>query len=145
MPAITGKEIRVFKGLDGAVYSVAFSPNGARVLAGSSLDDSALLWDATTGRELHAFKRHESGIMSVVFSPDGARVLTGSVDASARLWDIPAISPDSFFDIACARLLDPDISGLGNDYGLDLSYEAPICQKENGKFATPLPDPPAAK
>jgi hypothetical protein len=36
-----------------------------------------------------------------------------------------------------------DLSGLGKDYGLDLSREAPICQKDaNGKFTTPLPDPP---
>jgi hypothetical protein len=49
--------------------------------------------------------------------------------------------PRSIFDIACAWLPDHDLSGLGQEYGLDLSHEAPICQKDaSGKFNTPLPD-----
>jgi hypothetical protein len=50
------------------------------------------------------------------------------------------------FDIACTWLPDHDLSGLGKDYGLDLSHEAPICQKDaSGNFTTPLPEPPMAK
>jgi hypothetical protein len=71
-------------------------------------------------------------------------VLTGSNDYTARLWDISGIPKGSIFDIACAWLPEHDLSGLGKDYGLDLSYEAPICQKDaSGKFTTPLPDPSA--
>jgi WD40 repeat protein len=122
------------------VYSVAFSPDGARVLTGSS-DHPARLWDAATGQEIRAFKAHEGVVFSVAFSPDGARVLTGSADKTARLWDISAIPKGSIFDIACARLLDRDLSGLGKEYGLDLSLEAPICQKDaSSNFTTPLPD-----
>jgi WD40 repeat protein len=54
--AETGKEIRVFKGHEGGVWSVAFSPDGARVLTGSSEDDTARLWDAETGKEIRVFK-----------------------------------------------------------------------------------------
>jgi hypothetical protein len=47
------------------------------------------------------------------------------------------------------RLPDHDLSGLGKDkedYGLDLSQEAPICQKDAaGRFTTPLPDEPGAE
>ena len=85
-------------------------------------------------------------INSVAFSPDGARVLTGSGDNAARLWDISGIPKGSIFDIACAWLPDHDLSGLGKDYGLDLSQEAPICQKDaSGNFTRPLPDPLAAE
>jgi hypothetical protein len=43
-------------------------------------------------------------------------------------------------------LPDHDLSGLGKEYGLDLSREAPICQKDaNGNFTTPLPDSLAAE
>jgi hypothetical protein len=70
-------------------------------------------------------------------------VLTGSVDGTARLWDISGIPTGNIFDIACAWLPNHDLSALGKDYGLDLSHEAPICQKDaSGKFTTPLPDQP---
>jgi hypothetical protein len=72
--------------------------------------------------------------------------LTGSDDKTACLWDKSAVPPGSIFDIVCARLPDYDLAGLGGDYGLDLSHEAPICQKDaSGKFTTPLPDPAPAK
>src|SRR4029077_11518666 len=82
----TGKEIRAFKGHEYAVYSVAFGPDGARVLTGSR-DGTARLWDAATGKEIRAFTGHEEAVLSVAFSPDGARVLTGSEDKTGRLWD----------------------------------------------------------
>jgi WD40 repeat protein len=110
------------------------------VLTGS-FDKTARLWDASTGKEIRAFKGHEGIVISVAFSPDGARALTGSGDKTARRWDISDIPPGSIFDIACALLPGHDLSGLGKDYGLDLSGEAPICQKDaSGKFTTPLPD-----
>jgi WD40 repeat protein len=74
--AATGTEIRAFKGHEGSVSSVAFSPDGARVLTGL-FDNTVRLWDAATGKELRAFKGHERSVFSVAFSPDGGRVLTG--------------------------------------------------------------------
>jgi WD40 repeat protein len=136
----TGKEIRAFTGHEGPVNSVAFSPDGGRVLTGSS-DKTARLWDTSTGEVLRAFKGHEAAVNSVAFSPDGKRVLTGSWDNTARLWDISDIPPGSILDITCARLPDHDLAGLGKDYGLDLSSEAPICKKDaSGKYKTILPD-----
>src|ERR1700732_5116023 len=69
------------------INSVAFSPDGARVLTGSA-DKTARLWDAATGKEIRGFTGHEDVVMSAAFSPHGARVLTGSQDETARLWDI---------------------------------------------------------
>ena len=101
------------------------------------------LWDLSTGQDILSFK---GGGSVVAFSPDGKHVLTASPDNSASLWDISAIPHGSIFDIACAWLPDNDLSSLGKDYGLDLSSEAPICQKDaDGRFTTPLPDTPTAK
>ena len=68
------------------VSSVAFSPDGSRVLSGSH-DNTVKLWDATTGALLRTFKGHAQRISSVAFSPDGARVLSGSLDNTVKLWD----------------------------------------------------------
>jgi hypothetical protein len=139
--AATGEELRAFRGHGDSVTSVAFSPGGGHVLTGSG-DNTARLWDVATGKEIRAFKGHEGSVSSVAFSPDGKRVLTGSEDGTARLWDISGIPKGSIFDIACAWLPDHDLSGLGKEYGLDLSHEAPICRKDaGGNFNTPLPDP----
>jgi WD40 repeat protein len=52
-----------------AVWSVAFSPDGSRVLSGSS-DNTLKLWDAATGTLLRTFEGHSDVVTSVAFSPD---------------------------------------------------------------------------
>jgi WD40 repeat protein len=81
-----GKLLQVFKGHEDVVFSVAFSPDGKKILTGSG-DKTARLWDLE-GKLLQVFKGHEDGVWSVAFSPDGKSILTGSWDKTARLWDL---------------------------------------------------------
>src|SRR5262245_25080120 len=76
-------EIVPVLGHSAPVKSVAFSPDGARVLSGSS---DLKLWDAATGALIRTFEASGS-VYSVAFSPDGARVLSGSWDNTIKLWD----------------------------------------------------------
>ena len=69
----------------GAVLSVAWSPDGARLATGSH-DNTACLWDAATGALLRSLD-HSGGVRSVAWSPDGARLATGGTDSTVRLWD----------------------------------------------------------
>ena len=83
--AETGALLRTLIGHTRAINSVAFSPDGTRVLTGST-NKTATLWDAETGQEIRTFLVPTSDVTSMAFSPDGTRVLTGSSDGTARIW-----------------------------------------------------------
>ncbi|MGH6815307.1 MAG: WD40 repeat domain-containing protein [Hyphomicrobiaceae bacterium] len=68
------------------INSVAFAPDGARLLSGSA-DKSLKLWDAATGRLIRTFEGHSDSVTSVAFSPDGLRIASGGFDGTTRLWD----------------------------------------------------------
>jgi WD40 repeat protein len=70
----------------GDVRSIAFSPDGKRIAAGTS-DGSAGLWDAGKCDDSSHLTGHTDAVNSVAFSPDGAWLATGSEDGSARIWD----------------------------------------------------------
>jgi len=62
--------LRTSAGHTSRVNSVAFSPDGARVLSVS--DHKTLkLWDAATGVLLRMFEGHANEVRSVAFSPNG--------------------------------------------------------------------------
>jgi WD40 repeat protein len=89
----TGTEIRRFEGHQASVWSVAFSPDGRRIVScsGNLLgdeDNSIRVWDKNSGAELVRFEAHDDKVNSVVFSPDGSHILSGSDDTTARLWSI---------------------------------------------------------
>jgi WD40 repeat protein len=111
--ADSGRQIRSFQGpthgfpaqgLINAVASVAFSPDGQKVLVGTA-DQGAKLWDAQTGEELKSWEPDTGlGITNppalmwtenaVAFSPDGRQILLAGAGrnptetgGSASFWD----------------------------------------------------------
>jgi WD40 repeat protein/serine/threonine protein kinase len=83
----THLELLTLKGHGAPIRSVAFSPNGQRLVTGSE-DQTAKVWEAASGKELLTLKGHRAVIWSVAFSPDGHRIVTGSWDATAKVWDV---------------------------------------------------------
>jgi WD40 repeat protein/serine/threonine protein kinase len=83
--AISGQEMRCFKGHTNSVVSVAFSPDGHYVISGSD-DMTIRLWEIASGREIHCFKGHYNWVNSVALSPNGQFVLSGSADNTICLW-----------------------------------------------------------
>jgi tetratricopeptide (TPR) repeat protein len=75
--AVTGREALTIKGHTSWVSSVAFSPDGKRIVSGSG-DKTLKIWDAVTGKELLTLKGHTSSVSSVAFSPDGQWIVSGS-------------------------------------------------------------------
>jgi len=78
--------LKTLRGHLAPVTSVAFSPDGQRIVTGS-FDQTAKIWDVASGRDLLTLKGHSAEIRSVAFSPDGQRIVTGSYDHTAKAWD----------------------------------------------------------
>lgn len=74
-------------------YSVAFSPDGNRILIDGwdsvSFGNPSRLWDVAKGVEIATLGGHKSDtqLQGVLFSHDGNRIATASLDGTARLWD----------------------------------------------------------
>ena len=75
------------------MYSVAFSPDGQRIVSGSD-DSTVRVWDAATGQPVgQPLTGHTGAVTSVAFSPDGKRIVSGSCDKTVRLWDADTGQP----------------------------------------------------
>jgi WD40 repeat protein len=100
--AATGERIRTFQEhARGAsifftknywVTSVAFSPDGKKILTGS-WDKTAVLSDVRTGKELRTLRGHSDSVTAVAFSPDGQRILTGTRAGGPMLWNATTGEP----------------------------------------------------
>jgi WD40 repeat protein len=81
------RQLLQLRGHDSWVYSVAFSPDGSKIISGSN-DKTIRVWDASTGIEIvPPIRGHDDSILSVAFSPDGSKIISGSADKTIRLWD----------------------------------------------------------
>jgi len=70
-----------------AVFSVAISPNGQYVAAGST-DADVRIWDVSTGQLVERLRGHRRGVWSVAFTPDGKGLVSGSSDRTMKFWDL---------------------------------------------------------
>lgn len=83
----TGAEIITLTGHDSKLTTVAFSPDGRRLVAGSDLTETPPVWDVATGELVERLEGHDAPVRAVAFSPDGDRIATGGRDGTVRLWD----------------------------------------------------------
>ena len=73
------------QGHSGGVRAVAFSPDGDRIVSGSS-DNTLRLWDREGSPIGEPLQGHSDWVWAVAFSPDGDRIVSGSSDNTLRLW-----------------------------------------------------------
>jgi len=69
----------------------AFSPDGSRVIGGSSITSfeySARLWDVRAGRAVRIFTELDQRCTTVAYSRDGTTALTGLTNGKVQLWDV---------------------------------------------------------
>ncbi|MCW5516167.1 eIF2A-related protein [Muriicola sp. Z0-33] len=70
----------------GQIMSVAFSPEGDKILIGT-LFNEVYLWELN-GQWMRKIGSHSNAIWDVSFSPDGKKILVGSSEKIASLWDL---------------------------------------------------------
>jgi WD40 repeat protein len=79
--------LQLFRGHNDVIHSIAFSPDGSKIVSGSD-DETIQVWDASTTIEmLPPLRGHDNFISSVAFSPDGSTIVSGSSDGTIRVWD----------------------------------------------------------
>jgi hypothetical protein len=88
--AVKGQEIFSLRGHTDIVSSVAYSPDGSRIVSGSD-DQTVRVWDAVKGQEIFSLKGHTLPVTSVAYSPDGSRIVSGGGEfgkpGEVRVWD----------------------------------------------------------
>jgi WD40 repeat protein len=76
----------VLEGHTDGCNTVAFSPDGGRLVSGSD-DCTIRLWNVQTGAMLQIMSNHKDIIFSAAYSHDGKLFASGSRDHSVRIWD----------------------------------------------------------
>lgn len=80
----SGAKKTTLKGEVGAVFGVAFSPDG-KVLATGSYD-GIRIWDAANGNLLQTLTGHKDSIWELAFAPDGKTLISSSIDNTIKVW-----------------------------------------------------------
>ena len=85
----TKQETLTLIGFNGDVSSVAYSPDGKRIVGSSFLGNlgEVRMWDADSGKEAFPAKTFPVGVSSVAFSPDSKRFVSGGSDQRVKVWD----------------------------------------------------------
>jgi WD40 repeat protein len=94
--------MREFRGHDGWVFAVAYSPDGT-TLASAGRDATVRVWDVASGAQRLSFRHPATGLprtcyLCVAFSPDGSRLFAGDAVrppafAAIRAWELPSGRP----------------------------------------------------
>ncbi|KAG8784618.1 POC1 centriolar protein A [Serendipita sp. 397] len=75
----------VLTGHGSSVASVAYSPDGRRIISGS-WDNTIRIWDTEMGTGVgKPLEGHTRPVTSVAYSPDGCRIISGSFDSTIRI------------------------------------------------------------
>jgi WD40 repeat protein/serine/threonine protein kinase len=78
-----------FLGPEKGIYSVAFSADGAKLVAAGQ-DSSILIFDVATGGVQTLGNAHSKSIFCVALHPDGTQLASAGADKKVKLWDLTA-------------------------------------------------------
>jgi len=136
-PAQSQELIRTFSGHTHFVNTCAFSPDGRRMISGST-DKTVRVWETETGLEIITLSQHSEAVNTCRFSPDGKLFASASDDNTIILWDAKTyekryvlkghFSPDKkqiIVDGQSLKLWEQEstrTTTIGNQAGCDFAY-----------------------
>ena len=74
-------------GHEGSVIAVAVTPDGKRIVSGSS-DNNLKVWGLESGQCLATFGGHTNSIHAIAVTPDGKKIVSSSYDKTLKVWDL---------------------------------------------------------
>ncbi|MBI1278998.1 MAG: hypothetical protein GC179_12790 [Anaerolineaceae bacterium] len=133
----TGKEIRRFVGHRGNIYSVAFSPDGTKILSGGGpigANGELFLWDIGSGMLINRYIGAFWAIRHVSFSEEGHSILSvGDYEPEPILWRFDSV--DETIQWTLANRVVPALTCEQRQY-----YRvAPVCNGNTLPLLTPFP------
>ena len=88
----SGRVKRLAGGHDAGVRTLAFTPDGRRLLTADDADEDqageVIVWDVGKGERIEELSMHQGGIPGLVPSPDGRTLYSGATDSRLILWDL---------------------------------------------------------
>src|SRR5947209_4270866 len=80
------KLLATLRGHDDVIFSIAFSPDGRRLVS-ASFDHTLRLWEIDKQQPLRTYPHHSDFVYAVAFSPDGKQIVSASKDRTVQLFD----------------------------------------------------------
>lgn len=90
----TSQVVKSFAGHVGAITSLGFSANSARLITGGA-DKSVRIWDVATGQPVAVLQGNGDVVTAVGLHPNGNQAVSGTADGKLAVWklDVPAGQP----------------------------------------------------
>jgi WD40 repeat protein len=91
----SGKESGVLGNHVGSVVSLAFSPDGTYLAAGTAANKKVLtvdpgeikVWEVRSRQLARVLRGHFEDVRGLVFSPDGRRLVSAGTEGQLKLWE----------------------------------------------------------
>lgn len=131
-------DLYIESGIHHSARSVAFSPDG-RFIAAGSLDRTIRIWESRGGREVLTLPKGRMTV-SLLYTPDGKRLLGSGEDGTIEVWDLEATRLAA--TLRCAASAAP--IALVNEGALLLCADEANGQLRRWDLATLTEAPPLA-